>query len=235
MKAIVPRPVAKPPRLRGTGEPTKALDSGSILPSMDAMQARRSFRAYGMRGAIAAFLLLAAAPAAAQQVDVTLEVETDGTRTLVHEVTIPASQQEVWTALATIEGWRTWAVPLARAVPGSADRFETAYDPAAEPGSASTIEQQWIERAAPDSVSFRTTRTPDGFPHADAYVRVTSRFLLTPVGDAATRVRLTGSGYPAGPAGDALIGFFREGNRLSLQQLHKRFAEGPIDWTAPRP
>src|SRR3546814_2451937 len=92
-------------------------------------------------------------------------------------------------------------------------------------GSASTIEQQWIERAAPDSVSFRTTRTPDGFPHADAYLRVTSRFLLTPVGDAATRVRLTGSGYPAGPAGDALIGFFREGNRLSLQQLHKRFAE----------
>lgn len=188
-----------------------------------------------MRSLSAALLLLAASPAVAQQTDVSLATETDGTRTLVHEITVPAPQEEVWTALATIEGWRTWAVPLARAVPGSPDRFETAYDPAAEPGAASTIEQQWIERAAPDSVTFRTTRTPAGFPHADAYVRVTSRFFLTPAGDGATRVRLTGSGYPAGPAGDALIGFFREGNRLSLQQLHKRFAEGPIDWTAPRP
>jgi uncharacterized protein YndB with AHSA1/START domain len=198
------------------------------------MQAQRSL-GNGMRGVAAAFLLLAALPATAQQIDVDLATETDGTRTLVHEITVPAALEEVWTALATVEGWRTWAVPLARAVPGSIDRFETGYDPAAEPGAASTIEQQWIERVAPYRLSFRTTRTPDGFPHADAYVRVTSSFLLTPVGAAETSVRLTGSGYPAGPAGDALIAFFREGNRVSLRQLHRRFATGPIDWTAPRP
>ena len=187
-----------------------------------------------MRGVSAALLLLAASPAAAQQIDVELASETDGTRTLVHEVTVPAPLEEVWTAVATVEGWRTWAVPLAREVPGSPDRFETGYDAAAEPGAASTIEQQWIERIEPYRVVFRTTRTPEGFPHADAYVRVTSSFLLTPVGAAETRVRLTGSGYPAGPAGDALIAFFREGNRVSLRQLHRRFAAGPIDWTALR-
>lgn len=197
------------------------------------MQAQRTF-GNGMRGVTAAFLLLAASPATAQQIDVELTTETDGTRTLVHEITVPAPLEDVWTALATVEGWRTWAVPLAREVPGSTDRFETGYGPAAEPGAASTIEQQWIERVPPYRLSFRTTRTPDGFPHADAYVRVTSSFLLTPAGPAETRVRLTGSGYPAGPAGDALIAFFREGNRLSLEQLHKRFTTGPIDWAAPR-
>ncbi|MGK6320661.1 SRPBCC family protein [Sphingomonas sp. DT-204] len=189
-----------------------------------------------MRGLSAAFLLLlAASPAAAQQIDVKLATAADGTRTLSHEIVIPAPLQEVWNAIATVEGWRTWAVPLAREVPGSSDRFETSYDPTAAPGAASTIEQQWLERAAPYRVVFRTTRTPAGFPHADAYLRVTSSFLLTPVGTTATRLRLTGSGYPAGPAGDTLIAFFREGNRMSLEQLGKRFATGPIDWTARRP
>src|SRR3546814_3637897 len=78
-----------------------------------------------------------------------LASETDGTRTLVHEITVPASLEEVWTALATVDGWRTWAVPLAREVPGSPDHFETGYDAGAEPGAASTIEQQWLERTNP--------------------------------------------------------------------------------------
>ncbi|HVI99677.1 MAG TPA: SRPBCC domain-containing protein [Sphingomonas sp.] len=187
-----------------------------------------------MRDLSVALLLLAASPAAAQQVDVILTAETDGTRTLAHEVIIPAPLEEVWDAVATIEGWRTWAVPLAREVPGSPDRFETSYDSAAAPGAASTIEQKWIERAPPYRVTFKTARTPDGFPHADAYLRVMSSFLLTPAGATATRVRLTGSGYPAGPEGDALIAFFREGNRTSLEQLHRRFTAGPIDWTDRR-
>lgn len=184
-----------------------------------------------MRGLIAALLvLLAASSAQAQQVDVTLTTQSDGTRALAHEVTIPAPIAEVWSAVATAEGWRTWAVPLARVVPGSPDRFETGYDP----GAPSTIEQQWIERTAPRRAAFRTTRAPEGFPHADAYARVTSLFVLTPLSANATRVRLEGNGYPAGPGGDALIAFFREGNRSSLQQLHARFVTGPIDWGAQR-
>lgn len=98
-------------------------------------------------------------------------------------------------------------MPFAQVVAGRPDRFETGYDPRAP----SALEQQWIERTAPCRAAFRTTRTPEGFPHADAYLRVTSRFVLTPLGAGATRVRLEGSGYPAGPAGDALIAFFREG------------------------
>jgi len=185
-----------------------------------------------MRGLSAALLLITAAPAAAQQVAVTLSTETDDTRTLVHEITIPAPMVDVWHAVATIEGWRTWAVPLARPVSGSPDRFETSYDPGAARGASATIEQQWTTREAPRRVVFRTTRTPAGFPHGDAYRQVISSFDLTPMGAAATRVRLTGTGYPTGPAGDTLIAFFREGNRTSLQQLHARFVTGPIDWPA---
>lgn len=177
----------------------------------------------------AAALMCAALPAAAAPpIDVSTPTATDGLRMLVHEVIVPAPIAEVWDAVSTAEGWQSWAVPLARELPG--DRFETGYTP----GPDASIEQQWIERKAPTLAAFRTTRTPKGFPHADAYLRVTSRFLLTPVDARTTRVRLEGRGYPQGPAGDALIGFFVAGNRSSLEQLHARFVTGPIDWAARR-
>lgn len=188
-----------------------------------------------MRGLIAAILLLGAVPAAAQEVTIATEVAADGSRTMTHAIDVPAPIAEVWTAVATPEGWRSWAVPVVREVPGSPDRFETAYDPAAVSGGPATIEQQWLERTAPSRASFRTTRTPDGFPHADAYLKVTSRFDLAPLGDGATRVRLTATGYPPGAEGDALLGFFREGNRTSLEQLRRRFTAGPIDWSKRAP
>jgi uncharacterized protein YndB with AHSA1/START domain len=182
-----------------------------------------------MRGLIALLLILPAVPAAAQDVGTGVEIAADGTRTLTHEVVVPAPPEQVWRAVATMEGWREWAVPLARAVPGS-DRFETGYDPGAAAGAANTIEQQWITRERPRLASFRTTRTPVGFPHAAAYLRVVNTFILEAEGSNSTRVRLVGSGYAAGAEGDALIAFFREGNRSTLQQLHKRFVTGPIAW-----
>ncbi|MFC5343138.1 SRPBCC family protein [Brevundimonas staleyi] len=177
-----------------------------------------------MRRLLALLLLLLPLPVVAQEVTVT---EAPGE--LVHQIVIPAPPAEVWQAVGTMEGWRTWATPLVRAVADS-DRFETSYNPDAAPAGPDTIEQEWIARDAPRTVSFRTTRTPEGFPHADAYLNVVSTFELTPGGDDATHLKLVTSGYPDDAAGAALMGFFREGNRLSLQQLHQRFVDGPVDW-----
>lgn len=175
--------------------------------------------------------VLCATSSEAQDVDVSLRTEADGSRTLVHTVTVPASPEQVWVAIATAEGWRTWAVPLAR-VTADPNRFETSYNPSAAIGAPDTIEHQWLERDAPRQASFRTTRTPAGFPHSEAYKAVTSTFTLTPLGDETTEVQLTGRGYPVSPEGEALVGFFREGNRTTLEQLRDRFAAGPVDWAA---
>jgi uncharacterized protein YndB with AHSA1/START domain len=178
-----------------------------------------------MRRLLALLLVLLPLPVAAQEVTV-----SEQPHTLIHEIVIPASPAEVWDAVGTMEGWRTWATPLVREAEGS-DRFETSYNPEAVSAGPDTIEQEWISRDAPRTVSFRTTRTPDGFPHAEAYLNVVSTFELTPRGDA-TLVRLTTAGYPDDAAGAALMGFFREGNKLSLIQLHNRFVDGPVDWQA---
>lgn len=171
----------------------------------------------------------APAPAAASPVTVAATTGPDGARTLTHEILVPAAPDQVWQALTTTQGWTTWAVPLAREVPGKPDHFETSYNPQASPGGPDTIEHQWLARHAPHTASFRTTRTPAGFPHAEAYKQVVSTFTLTAEAGG-TRVRLESKGYPAGPAGDALVGFFTEGNRMTLEGLAGRFRDGPVDW-----
>ena len=80
-----------------------------------------------------------------------------------------------------------------------------------------------------------TSQAPEGFPNFESFRRTTGLFELEADGDARTRVRLTGAGYPDDEAGRQLLGFFREGNRVSLERLRQRFVTGPIDWSRMSP
>lgn len=183
-----------------------------------------------MRGLIAAIALLSGAPALAQDVVVTVAAAKDGSRTLVHEAVVPGAVADVWRAVSTEEGWREWAVPVVRSLPDQ--RFETSYNPQSATGGPDTIEQQWLNRTPMRQASFRTVRTPAGFPYAASYLKVVSTITLMAEGPGATRVRLVQTGYGGDPAGDALIGFFKQGNEATLRQLYRRFVSGPIDWAA---
>ena len=186
-----------------------------------------------MREALFVLTLLTATPATAARDAVSVEErrESDGTHTLVHEVTIPASAAEVWQAISSAEGWRGWAAPVARTVPGEANLLETSYDPAAAPNGPTTIRQLFLVRIPGRKLVFRTVKAPAGFKHGHSFSKVTSMFELEPAGAAATRVRLSGIGYPGDEAGQELLAFFREGNRVSLEMLRGRFERGPVDWS----
>jgi uncharacterized protein YndB with AHSA1/START domain len=158
-------------------------------------------------------------------------VNPDGSRRLSHELVVPATPQQVFEAFASAEGWRTWAVPHAWQDQADRDVMETSYTPAAQPGQTGNIKQRFLVRVPGRLVAFRTIQTPPRFPHAAEFMQVTSLVELEPIGNG-TRVRLSGNGYPAGAAGDTLLGFFREGNRTSLEQLRARFVSGPVDWAA---
>ena len=180
----------------------------------------------------AAGLLCAGSPvlAAPAPAEISRRTETDGSRTLAHEIVVDASAADVWTAIATPEGWRSWAVPVAWTPPDDPDVIETSYDPAARPGAPGTIQQRVLLRVPNRILAFRTIKAPAGFPHWEAYRQVASVFELEPLGPARTRVRLTGAGYPAGAAGDAVLTFFERGNAASLEWLRLRFVDGPADW-----
>jgi uncharacterized protein YndB with AHSA1/START domain len=166
---------------------------------------------------------------------VRIEETTDGSgaRTLSHELVVPAAPADVYAAFASADGWRTWAVPNAWTDQADREVIETSYTPGAQPGQAGNIKQRFLLRLPGRLVAFRTIQTPPRFPHPAEFMQVTSLVELEPAGSG-TRVRLSGIGYPPGAAGDTLLGFFREGNRTSLEQLRARFATGPIDWSARR-
>ena len=157
--------------------------------------------------------------------------EGGGSHTLSHEVLVDGPVAQVWQAIVTPEGWRTWAVPVARMVPGDSNLMETSYSPNSRPGDASTIRQRLVARLPQRILVFRTERAPAGFPHFASFARVTSFFELEEYGARRTRVRLTGTGYPNTEAGRQLLRFFREGNRVSLERLRQRFLTGPLNWS----
>lgn len=183
------------------------------------------------REALLALALVAAPATASEAVQIEERREADGTHTMVHEITVPAAPAEVWQAISTAEGWRGWAAPVARMVAGVPDLLETSYDPAAAPGGPTTIRQLFLVRVPERKLVFRTVKGPDGFKHFDRFSKVTSSFELAPAGAGRTRVRLSGAGYADDAAGRELIGFFRTGNRVSLEMLRTRFEQGPIDWS----
>ncbi len=163
-----------------------------------------------------------------EPVAISSAVDGDGRHRLVHETVVDATADEVWQAIATAQGWTGWAVPTAWA---DGDVIETSYAPGASRGDSTTIRQQVTARIPGRLLAFRTIGAPDGFPHFDSFRQVSHLFELEPAGEGRTRVRLTGAGYADDEAGRQLLGFFREGNRVSLERLRRRFLSGPIDWS----
>lgn len=187
-----------------------------------------------LRLALAALLFFLPAIAPAQDVTVTDRHEADGTLTLSHEVIVPAPRDAVYAAVATPEGWRTWATPVSWVPADDADAIEGSYNPQARPGGTDLIRQHFLARLPGRLLVFRTVRAPQGFPHFDVYSRVTIFIELESVDAGHTRVRLTGAGYADNEAGRLLFGFFRDGNSISLGHLYQRFVSGPLDWAAIR-
>jgi uncharacterized protein YndB with AHSA1/START domain len=187
-----------------------------------------------LRLAAAALLLLAPVATAAQDVTMGERREADGTLTLSHAIVIDAPAADIWTAVSTAAGWRTWAVPLAWDAPVEPDTIETSYAPDARPGDPTTIRQHVLARIPGRLIVFRTVKAPDGFPNFETFARTTGFIELEALGERRTRVRVTGAGYPDTEAGRQILGFFRDGNRITLERLRQRFVSGPLDWAAIR-
>jgi len=155
----------------------------------------------------------------------------DGSHSLTHEVVVDARPERVWDAISTAAGWTSWAVPVAWS---SGDVLETSYSTGASQGDPSTIQQRILARIPNRLLVFQTIKAPQRFPHFDTLRAVTHVLELEAEGEGRTRVRLTGAGYADTEPGRQLLGFFREGNRISLDRLRRRFISGPIDWSRER-
>lgn len=186
-----------------------------------------------MRSLVAAVLVWGlAASVSAEEVSSCARVETDLTRTLCHEVVLPAPRAEVWRLLTTSDGLRTWAAPVAAIDLRVGGLWEASYDPDASLGDAANIHNRVLSYLPERMLSLRAERAPPGFPHADLLGETWSVIELEAIDAAQTRVRVSGLGYRNGAGFDDLYAMFAHGNALTLAHLHERITQGPIDWAA---
>jgi uncharacterized protein YndB with AHSA1/START domain len=167
----------------------------------------------------AAIALGLAASAADPALTLEERVAADGARTQVFTIAVTASRDEVWNALTTAEGWKRWAVPVAWQTSSNPLVIVTSYDAKAAPDGPQTIKQQFDRLDPPNSLSFRTIKAPAGFPGFDTYRDVVTTFTLRSKADGGTSVTFESGPFPDTEEGRRLYGFFKDGNRATLEQL----------------
>jgi uncharacterized protein YndB with AHSA1/START domain len=169
-------------------------------------------------------------PAPESVVSNTSFTDTAGVRTIQLSVHVKATQAEVFAAVATSAGWRSWAVPVAIGEPQVGGVMETSYDAKARVGDVANIQQEFLALLPNRLVVFHTKRAPPGFPEAELFYRTHTIVEIGPEGSGA-RVTLSHTGFAPGPGYDTLHKFFSAGDAETMDQLRKRFESGPVDWS----
>jgi uncharacterized protein YndB with AHSA1/START domain len=157
--------------------------------------------------------------------------EADGTRTLALAIEVPASASEVWTAMTTADGWRSWAAPVASVDFRLGGIIESSYDPAAAPGAPGNIRNEIVAFVPQRMYAIRNVQAPPKTPFdVPTFQSLHTVVLIEPVGPARTRVSTIQPGYRNGEPWDTVYRHFAWGNAWTLEQLKTRFEQGPIDW-----
>lgn len=138
------------------------------------------------------------------------------------EIIVPASRAEVWKAFSTSEGLSTWLAPnsVVQLRPGGEWMVHFSASSSAGGTIVSFVPQKEIVIAA---------LAPEQFPTVRAQ-RTTAKFELEDRGKG-TLVRLTQTGWKDGDEWDRAYEYLIAGNAQLLATLHKRFVNGPIDFS----
>jgi uncharacterized protein YndB with AHSA1/START domain len=158
-------------------------------------------------------------------------VDADGARTLIQSIVVDAELPEVWRALTTSEGWRGWAAPVAWVDFRLDGIIETSYRRSAQAGDPANIRNRVIAYLPMRMFAIRNVQAPPnaGFD-VPTFQSLHTVVMLDATGPRSTRVTFAQPGYRSGEAFDGVFRHFAAGNGWTLEQLRKRFIDGPVDW-----
>lgn len=150
-------------------------------------------------------------------------------RVLEKEVLVPAPRERVWEAWTTQDGVKTWFAPLADVEPRPGGAYEIYFldAPLGSRGSEGCV----VLSTEPfERFSFSWNFPPHMPSIRNARTRVDVRFAPTAAGG--TRVTVRQTGWRSGEDWDQGYAYFDRAWGVVLDRLRRRFAEGPIDWSA---
>jgi uncharacterized protein YndB with AHSA1/START domain len=176
------------------------------------------------------FCFASAERMAAQDVKNTSYVTPDKTRVLQHSLVVPASIQEIWAALTTTEGIKTWAVPVASVDFRIGGIWESSYNRNGSIGAPGNIKNRYLSYIPMRMISFQAINAPPTFQHPEVLSEIFSVIELEALGARSVRVTASMVGFKNNEAHDAVYSFFDSGNASTLRNLYQRFANGPTDW-----
>jgi len=162
--------------------------------------------------------------------------EADGTRTLQQSIELPGvAVEQAWAAFTTSEGFRSWAAPIAAVDFRLGGSIEASYDPARAIGSPGNIRNEIVAFVPLRMLAFRNREAPPDAPFDAPTFQSLHTVVTFEPGATATRVTIAQPGYRSGEPWDTLYRHFERGNGWSLEQLRRRFVQGPVEWTRPKP
>jgi len=166
-------------------------------------------------------------PAAANSDDVLSTVldQSDGTRTLVHEVEIDAPIEWVWWTLSTEEGWKTWGPRFAYFDLRHGGSIETGYHEDSERNDPRNIKHRIIAFVPERMLVIQVEHAPEGGPVDVETIRdVWGVYELQEIGEERTRLRISGVGYGSDDASSQVLKFFESGNVYSINLMRRNLA-----------
>ena len=158
-------------------------------------------------------------------------VDAAGQRALQLSMDVPAPPHAVFEAFATSEGFKSWAVAVARIDLRTGGEIEASYDPKARIGDPNNIRNQIVTFIPDHLLVLRNIQAPKGFAGEGEFQKTVAVVEFDPIAGGGTRVRLTNTGYGPSPEAQTVYGHFEWGNAYTLAELKKRFETGSIDRT----
>jgi uncharacterized protein YndB with AHSA1/START domain len=143
---------------------------------------------------------------------------------LVHEGIVAAPLDAVWTALTTKKGQESWMVAHSEIDLKIGGRMRTHYDRKGTIGDAKTIENMILSYDPKRMLSFKVSKSPEGFPFPSAVKNMWTVIYFEANSPKTTRVRIVCLGFGDDEESKKMRAFFDRGNAFTLKKLQERFA-----------
>ena len=152
-------------------------------------------------------------------------------RVLRQEIVVPATLEQVWTAVSTSDGLREWVAPTAEVQLKTGGHWYTNYTPGSRIGDAGTIYNSVLSYVPMKMIAMKIGIAPPVFPKGPSEEGTLFAVLtLEDLGNRQVRVSEHMVGFGKGEDWDKVYTFFQTGNAYTLGQLLKRFEVGPRKW-----
>ena len=143
---------------------------------------------------------------------------------IVSEAIVNAPVDRVWDAFTTKAGMESWMAVNGDMEPRVGGRMRTSHRKGADLDGETAIHQAILSVDPGRMLSYRTVKSPAGFPFAAAISQTWTVIYFEPVEGGRTKVTAKMLGFSGDPESQKMRAFFEWGNKATLDALVKRFA-----------